>query len=369
VAAVPGLVLAEDAGLLVQAGKPVPYYDFQLSQLALAGRWDQSWEIENLQRGAFPLVILEDDSRINVERYGRYTRRFMSALDYGYRPVARVGKYRIYRPAPLTRERAAQFRGGPALVGHTSPPVEAQPGETLSLDMVWQATQPMTQTYTSFLHLLDASGQGRAGDDHQPWNGLYPTSRWAEGEMVRMSYTLTLPLDLSAGLYTLNAGWYDVSNTRLETGAGSDLVPVAVVGVPDPAQVPAPAGVRVGAQFENGVVLAAYDLVQEPEAIRVSLDWETARSLDADYAVFVHVRDSRGEIVAQSDGPPLAGAWPTSLWPTGHRLSDARTIALPSDLPPGEYEVVAGLYDPVTGQRLRLTGGGDAVPLREIATP
>jgi hypothetical protein len=142
-----------------------------------------------------------------------------------------------------------------------------------------------------------------------------------------------------------------------------------VVAVPDPAQVPTPADVRLDAQFENGLVLAGYDLVQEPDAVHVILDWETARALDADYAVFVHVRDSRGEIVAQSDGTPLGGAWPTNLWPTDYRLSDARTIALPSDLPQGEYEVVAGLYDPVTGERLRLTGGGDVVLLRKIATP
>jgi hypothetical protein len=117
------------------------------------------------------------------------------------------------------------------------------------------------------------------------------------------------------------------------------------------------------------VALAGYDLVQEPGAVHVILDWETARPLDRDYAVFVHVRDGRGEIVAQSDGPPLAGTWPTSLWPTGHRLSETRTIALPSDLPPGEYEVVAGLYDPVTGRRVRLAGGGDGVPLLTIAAP
>jgi hypothetical protein len=63
VAAAPGLVLSEDMGLLVQAGKPVVYYDFQFSQLALAGRWDQSWEVDNLRLGIFSLVIFEGDAR------------------------------------------------------------------------------------------------------------------------------------------------------------------------------------------------------------------------------------------------------------------------------------------------------------------
>ncbi len=127
VAAAPGPILSEDAGLLVQASKPVSYYDFQLSQLALAGRWDQAWEVQNLRAGAFPLVIFEGDSRIDVDRYGRYTRTFMSALDYGYRLSERVGKYTLYRPAPLARERQASFVGGPRLVGHTLPPSRCSP--------------------------------------------------------------------------------------------------------------------------------------------------------------------------------------------------------------------------------------------------
>ncbi len=185
--------------MLVQAGKPVVYYDFQFSQLALAGRWDQSWEMDNLRRGAFSLVIFEGDARIEVEKYGRYTRAFMSALDYGYRRAERVGKYLVYRPAPLDRDRNVRLTGGVALVGHTLPPVEIDPGGTISLDVVWQATQPMTESYTSFLHLVDAAGQGYAGDDHQAWDGLYPTTRWVEGEMVRISYSLTCLLTCRPG--------------------------------------------------------------------------------------------------------------------------------------------------------------------------
>jgi hypothetical protein len=370
VAAAPGTVLSEDMGLLVQAGKPVVYYDFQFSQLALAGRWDQRWEVDNLRQGTFPLVIFEGDARIEVEKYGRYTRAFMSALDYGYRQAERVGKYLVYRPAPLDRDRNVRLTGGLALVGHTLPPAEVEPGGTISLDAVWQATRSMTESYTSFLHLVDATGQGYAGDDHQAWDGLYPTTRWVEGEMVRMTYSLTLPADLPPGLYTLRAGWYDPSLTRLRTEAGTDSVPLAVVQVPS-TQVQPPEMAPMEAAFASGVSLTGYQLDQSSGAVRVTLGWrlQPGQLLDSDYTVFLHLRDAAGETVAQGDGPPVGGQWPTSLWSPGVTIQDTHTITLPANLPAGTYHLVTGLYDRATGSRLPLESGSDEVTLTEIAIP
>jgi hypothetical protein len=372
VASTPGLVLSEDAGLLVQAGKPVPTYDFQLTQLALAGRWDQGWEIQRLREGAFSMVIFEYDTRLNVEQYGRYTRDFVSALDYGYRLTERVDKYRVYRPAPLDRERPVGLEGGLALVGHTVPPAVAAPGETLAMDIVWQATEPIPRAYTSFLHLLDESGQGFVGDDHEAWNGLYPTTRWAEGEMVRMSYTLTLPADLPRGLYTLHTGWYDDGLVRLRTETGASTVPLAIVQVPGPGQEPGdPPVTQVNAQFASGIHLEGHRLVQEPGTLRLSLIWWTDRFLATDYTVFVHLRNGQGQTVAQGDSAPGGGAWPTTLWPPEVRIPDAHAVSLlagasGAGLPAGEYELVIGLYDPATGDRLPLLQGGDALFLGTV---
>jgi hypothetical protein len=375
IAAAPGLILSEDAGLLVQAGKPVPYYDFQLTQLALAGRWDQRWELEHLRGGAFDMVIFEYDSRLNVEQYGRYTRDFMSALDYGYHPATEVGKYRIYRPAPLDRLRTVRFQGGLALVGHTLSPATLQAGDTLALDVVWQATQPPAADYTSFLHLLDQHGQGWAGDDHAPWDGLYPTTRWAANEMVRLRYRLTLPPDLPPGLYSLLTGWYDDDLVRLQTETGVSAVPLAVVQVVDPGSAPPQSeGTRLDSVFGPGIHLEQVRLSSEPGRLQVELVWWTEEFLPVDYTVFVHLRSDQKATVAQGDGPPAEGAWPTSLWPPGVRIADIHTLAPvegPPDarLPAGEYELVVGLYDPRSGARLPLSDGSDAQSLGRVHIP
>lgn len=370
IASAPGLVLSEDAGLLVQAGKPVAYYDFQLSQLALAGRWNQSWEVDKLRQGAFSLAIFEGDARIEVEKYGRYTRAFMSALDYGYRQAERVGKYVVYRPAPLDRDRSTRLTGGLGLVGHTLPPAEVDPGETISLEVVWQANRPMTESYTSFLHLVDAAGQGYAGDDHQAWDGLYPTTRWAEDEMVRMAYSLALPADLPPGLYTLRTGWYDRSLTRLHAETGADSVALAVVRVTSTQTLPQEL-TPLQIALSGGVDLTGYHLDHGAGVMRVTLGWRLRpdRFLEVDYTVFLHLRNAAGETVAQGDGPPVDGQWPTSLWPPDVTIHDTHTITAPANLPPGTYRLVTGLYDRATGNRLPLEGGGGEVILTKIAIP
>jgi hypothetical protein len=47
-------------------------------------------------------------------------------------------------------------------------------------------------------------------------------------------------------------------------------------------------------------------------------------------------------------------------------ITDHYAIALPGDLAAGEYQVVAGLYDSETAERLRTSEGEDAVSLTTI---
>jgi len=121
------------------------------------------------------------------------------------------------------------------------------------------------------------------------------------------------------------------------------------------------------------ITLRGYKASVRPGAVNVTLRWATDGYPDADYTVFLHLvpADDGEQVVAQGDAPPLDGRWPTSLWRPGAELDDTHTIPLPADLPPGVYRLLVGLYDPVTGARLPLLGGGDALPLTtvQIAMP
>jgi hypothetical protein len=361
----PDPIISEDMGLLVTNGKVLDYCSFQYSQLARAGRWDQAWELGQLRDRRLSMVILEQGTRLDVDRYQRFTREFLSELDRNYRHARSVGKYELYEPDPLQHERRAEFGDQLALVGwslHAPPALEA--GDPFSLTVVWQALQALEADYTAFAHLVDQEGQGWAGDDHQPYDGLYPTSAWGAGEMVRDQFALTVPAGAPPGLYDLQVGWYDpVSGERLPVGEGN-TVRVAVLPVSWTGTKPQPL-TSAGARFGDWITLEGYSWQAEPGAMQVTLRWSTDAFLDTDYTVFVHLVDPEDgdRVVAQGDAPPVGGRWPTSLWLPGVAVDDVHTITLPPDLPAGTYPLLVGLYDPVTAARLPLPEGRDAMRL------
>ena len=371
----PDPIISEDMGLLVTNGKILDYHSFQYSQLARAGRWDQAWELGQLRQRTVSMVILEEGTRLDVDHYQRFTREFLSELDRNYRHARTVGKYELYEPDPLQHEGWAEFGDQLAVVGWSLTPAPAsstqdgsevflEPGQPFSLTVVWQAQQALSSDYTAFAHLVDGQGQGWAGEDHQPYDGLYPTSAWGAGEMVRDRFTLTVPADAPAGLYGVYVGWYDpATQERLPVG-GRDAFQVATVPVGWPghgAQSMSP----VQARFGKAIVLEGYTWDAGPAEVGVTLRWSTDAFLDTDYTVFVHLVDpgDGDRLLAQGDGPPAGGKWPTSHWLPGVALDDVHSIALPEDLAPGTYHLLVGVYDPATNERLRLSDGSDFVRL------
>jgi hypothetical protein len=96
------------------------------------------------------------------------------------------------------------------------------------------------------------------------------------------------------------------------------------------------------------------------QQLPLTLIWQTNQELTTSYRVFVHLVNSAGEIVAQTDAEPAQWSRPTTGWIPGEYIVDEHTLTLPADLPPGSYTIRLGLYDPDTGQRLP-TLDGDAV--------
>jgi hypothetical protein len=93
--------------------------------------------------------------------------------------------------------------------------------------------------------------------------------------------------------------------------------------------------------------------------IALSLYWQGVEPLGTSYHVFAHLED--GQVWAQSDGVPVCWGVPTSAWRPGQTVLDQRSLPLPPDMPPGEYPLLVGLYEPQGGQRLDVAVGGEAV--------
>ncbi len=98
----------------------------------------------------------------------------------------------------------------------------------------------------------------------------------------------------------------------------------------------------------------------------VSLAWTAISAPKEDFSVFVQLLGADGVPVAQHDGVPVGGYRPASGWAAGETIIDRHGLALPNNLPPGEYRLVAGMYHSGDGTRLVLSDGRDAVLLGTV---
>ncbi|RME97362.1 MAG: DUF2723 domain-containing protein [Chloroflexi bacterium] len=116
------------------------------------------------------------------------------------------------------------------LTGFDVMPNPAAPGSSVAVTLHWQAAQPLSANFTSYVHLLAPDGRRVAQSDHQPGGNYYPTSLWQPGEPLRDRHTIVLPADVAPGRYTLRAGMYVQPEPGVLIGMG-DGVDIGEVGV------------------------------------------------------------------------------------------------------------------------------------------
>lgn len=125
-----------------------------------------------------------------------------------------------------------------------------------------------------------------------------------------------------------------------------------------------PPQVMLEAALGDGIALAGYDLLPQPAQrsaiLYLQLHWLVNAGPVNDWTVFTHVVDTGETVVAGHDSRPGSGSLPTVRWQPGWRVLDEYQIALPADLPPGEYGLRVGLYL-ADGSRLPATGPGIAL--------
>jgi hypothetical protein len=119
--------------------------------------------------------------------------------------------------------------------------------------------------------------------------------------------------------------------------------------------------------LERELALLAYDLprttARPGDQLPVTLYWQALAPQRPNLRVFIHVLGPDGQLVAQSDKENPAD-FPMSRWPTDHYVRDEHDLRLGHDVPPGEYHVVAGLWDGATGERMHtLNGAGQATTM------
>lgn len=179
--------------------------------------------------GVFPLLLADED-------WSTIGRALDSALDSG-RPVylikpmpgleikARLGEADA---SGLTPVLGPAVTGQPAvradalmgdtvrLLGYDIQPGEPQPGDSLRVELYWQASQPAGADLTSFVQLLAGNDEKLAQSDQQPGGVFYPSSLWRPGETLLDRHELTIPSSAAPGPYRLLVGLYRQTDAGIE---------------------------------------------------------------------------------------------------------------------------------------------------------
>ena len=248
--------------------------------------------------------------------------------------------------AALPQRTQIDFENGVRLVGYDVP-TRVQPGVATPLTLFWQTTRGLERDYLVQLQVHDARGNIVATTQSAPTRGIYPTTRWQSGELVRDPHTLFLRGNTPDGTYHLVVAWFDPTTSIMtrarEIGTLAVHGRTRYFGAPTPTQ-------RSNAQLGEIARLVGYDVSESAHTLRVVLYWHALATTDTSYTVFVHVTDASGTLRAQRDQIPGAGAYPTTTWLKGEYLVDVYDIALPRDL--DAYAIRVGMYDATTGARL-----------------
>ena len=110
------------------------------------------------------------------------------------------------------------------LAGYRLDATDARPGGSLRLTLYWEALVPTRTSYQVFTHLYDGRMWGQR--DSTPGCGLWPTSRWEPGRLVRDDHVLLIADDAPVGALPLTVGMYDLGSGVRLPAAGPDGVPL-----------------------------------------------------------------------------------------------------------------------------------------------
>ncbi len=246
---------------------------------------------------------------------------------------------------------AVEVDPGLELLGARFDPGPYRPGQNIRVSLVWRATAEGLPDFHPALVLRQGSDI-LAENDTAPVNGRHPTSRWREGEVILEQRDVRIP-----------PGAEGTATLTIQSTARADLGEVAI----DPGDLlfdKPPATNPVSAAFVEQIALIGFDLSQAPISsavpVAVTLYWQAlSGEIGESYTVFVHLLAPDGRVIAQHDGLPAGGGRPTNEWLLGEYVIDRHELEWREPDYTGPARIIAGLYDPATGERLLTAEGAD----------
>jgi hypothetical protein len=322
-------------------------------------RWKPGEQVYGRQRLKVPPDTPPGSYDLDLIVYRASDTRFVTQIDLGQ--VTIQSPRRPPDPADLEiQHRMSATLGELKLIGFETGVDKAAPGETVPLTLLWQAPDRPSTDYQLRVELGQTRVLALVND--------YPTSHWPAGTVLRTRHRLVVPAEIQPGELELRVVLLDPDSRPI--GLPVSLAFLRIVGQARQFELPQAVQYPRRVNFDNLALLLGYDLevsngepssfvLRPSSTLRVTLYWQAVSQMQTSYTVFTHLLDPTNQVLAQHDGLPANGDWPTTGWLPGQVIVDRHTLVLQPGARPGQYVLEVGLYDALTGARVPATDEND----------
>lgn len=252
-------------------------------------------------------------------------------------------------PLPLDNDPLVDFFPIVGVRRSILPQKTAEPGDQIFLALLWQAGEFNLDNISIAFDLVDSDRQTfRVGSSLTPSRRYY-LPLWKPGDMVLGQYRLDIPSEAAAGpasiqLHLIHAGAFPYDEV-FQVGEIEVLPTERNFTPPEAIDIP------IEANFSDQVILLGLDCQADAGAdchltpgrsLELTFYWQINQPPTKNYTVFTHLLDAGETVVVNADHAPPK---PTQGWVTGEIVADPVSLAVPVDLPSGDYRIEVGLYD------------------------
>ena len=243
------------------------------------------------------------------------------------------------------------------LLGYDLSPSSAPSGDSVRLDLYWQALRPMDAAYQTTAGVVDTAGEiwsPKTLDRPRDYQDYPKTSQWPVDGYAVDSFELPINPGTPPGGYSI----------FVEAFTRDTLIPLPVQsGTPSPSSRPAAAIIgsidithaartfgadqlgiynfRVSQALMPDLTLIGFNLdrtdILPGDTVLLTLFWQAAQKPSNDYSLTIQLLDAQDRPVAQQAFQLGDGRYPTSQWTNGEQIIDLDRVRVPADTPAGDY--------------------------------
>jgi hypothetical protein len=209
-----------------------------------------------------------------------------------------------------------------------------QEGEVVALTNPF-LTEPVQDAYDGRLYIWGLASR----DEIANANIEAEASRWEVSDSLTPGEAALPAASLRLQVGDASLGFYESDGSIFDT----DRLPARPVGY---------SNLRIGDTAELVGYSFGLASVRRGQTLPVAIYWRGLIPSGASYTIYVQAIDREDRKAGQIDALPCNGRCLTTMWRPGDVIGQRYDLPISPDAPPGEYQVIVGMYDLETGVHL-----------------